>query len=333
MTYPKVSIIILNWNGWKDTIECLESLYRITYPNYDVIVVDNGSEDESIEEIKDYAGGKIKVESKFFEHETKNKPITVFENPKNKINDKGKNLPSNRKLILIENDENYGFAKGNNIGIKYALKYLESDYILILNNDIVVDKDFLQILVNTMKNDAGIGIVGPMIKLYDKNEEIFSVGGIINWWTGRNKAILHLKSNQIKEVDYVSGCALTIRKEIFNRVGLLSEEYFLYVEEIDYCVRVNRQNYKIVNEPNAVIWHKVSSTAQNKIKIYYTTRNWFIFMKKFANLPNYVFFIFWNLTFNFLFETVKIIYMYNLKLYKYYLKGLFDGLFKKRDNN
>ena len=79
MNYPKVSIIILNWNGWKDTVECLESLYQITYPNYDVIVVDNGSEDESIEKIKRYCKGEIKVESKFFDYLPTNKPIKIIE--------------------------------------------------------------------------------------------------------------------------------------------------------------------------------------------------------------------------------------------------------------
>ena len=76
---PKVSIIILNWNGWRDTIECLESVYQITYPSYDVIVVDNGSEDESIEKITEYCKGKIEVESKFFEYSSENKPIKIIE--------------------------------------------------------------------------------------------------------------------------------------------------------------------------------------------------------------------------------------------------------------
>ena len=79
MDYPRVSIIILNWNGWKDTIECLESIYQITYQNYDVIVVDNGSKDDSVQKIKEYCEGKIKVESKFFEYDPSNKPIYVLE--------------------------------------------------------------------------------------------------------------------------------------------------------------------------------------------------------------------------------------------------------------
>ncbi len=131
---PKVSIIILNWNGWEDTLECLESLYQITYPNseaisvnalrvsgkgcYDVIVVDNGSEDESVEKIREYCKGKIKVESKFFEYSCENKPIKIIEYRREEAEAEGgkekeiDDLPSNRKLILIKNEKNYGFAEG-----------------------------------------------------------------------------------------------------------------------------------------------------------------------------------------------------------------------------
>ena len=127
--YPKVSVIILNWNGWKDTIECLESLYKINYPNYNVVLVDNASTDNSILNIKDYCNGQLKVESKFFTYETENKPIKLLEfteeDIKNITSEKYSDLikdSSNKILNLIKNQDNYGFAKGNNIGIAYALK-------------------------------------------------------------------------------------------------------------------------------------------------------------------------------------------------------------------
>jgi len=136
---PKVAIIILNWYGWKDTIECLESIYQIDYPKYDIIVIDNGSEDESIEKIKQYCNGKLDVKSDFFTNSTKNKPIKIFEYNRKDIETALKekeieNLPSNRKIILIKNEDNYGFAEGNNIGMRYAIKSLNPDYILLLNN-------------------------------------------------------------------------------------------------------------------------------------------------------------------------------------------------------
>ena len=167
--FPRVSIIILNWNGWKDTIECLESLYKITYPNYDVIVVDNGSKDDSVEKIKAYANGEIKVESKFFKYNPKNKPIKVFEVSeedarygrfKRTLYNK---FDVNRRMILIRNKDNYGFTGGNNIAIQFALNVLNPDYVLLLNNDTVVDRNFLSELVKVAESDNRIGVLQPKI--------------------------------------------------------------------------------------------------------------------------------------------------------------------------
>jgi GT2 family glycosyltransferase len=119
MKNPKVSIIILNWNGWKDTIECLESLYQINYNNYEVILVDNDSKDESIEKIKEWAKGNIEVNSKFFKYNKKNKPIKVFEYSKEELENnkylknktKLDKLKSDKKLFLLKNDNNYGYNR------------------------------------------------------------------------------------------------------------------------------------------------------------------------------------------------------------------------------
>ena len=124
-----VVIIILNWNGWQDTIECLESIYQNDYSNYKVIVVDNDSNDESINKIKEYCNGKIKIKSSFFRYNPSNKPIKVLETESNEHFKENIIKSSSRKLILIKNDKNAGYAEGNNIGIRYALNYLNSDYI------------------------------------------------------------------------------------------------------------------------------------------------------------------------------------------------------------
>ena len=151
-----------------DTVECLESLYRINYPYYDVILIDNGSTDSSVEKIKDYCAGKINVDSKFFRYKHDNKPIEVIELMKEEA-EKGKEVlfSMNERLILIKNFKNYGFAGGNNVGIRFALKALHPDHILLLNNDTVVDKNFLTELVNAIESDKSIGIVGPKIYYYD----------------------------------------------------------------------------------------------------------------------------------------------------------------------
>ncbi len=164
---PRISILVLNWNGWRDTIECLESLYQISYPLFDVIILDNGSRDNSLESLRCYSAGDLPVSSKFFEYMSENKPIQILEytNSEAEVGGGRENeiadLPSNEKLVLIKNDKNYGFAEGNNIGIRYALKVLDPEYILLLNNDTIVDKDFLSELVSVARADDTIGFVGP----------------------------------------------------------------------------------------------------------------------------------------------------------------------------
>ncbi len=138
---PKVSIIILNWNSWEDTIECLESLNQINYDNYDIILIDNGSSDNSIEKIKEYCNANIKVESNFVKYNHYNKPIKFVyyrekENNQLEIIGNGSNeLNSNKNLIIIENRKNYGFTKGNNIGMEYSKNFFNPKYYLLLNND------------------------------------------------------------------------------------------------------------------------------------------------------------------------------------------------------
>src|SRR4030042_7200987 len=128
-----------------DTMECLESLKKITYPNYRVVMVDNASEDNDVEVLTDRYGNYIH---------------------------------------MIRNDKNYGFAEGNNIGIRYALEHSNPEYILLLNNDTVVHPTFLDKLVETASGDSRIGIAGPKVYSYDQPDRLQSAGGKINWWTG-----------------------------------------------------------------------------------------------------------------------------------------------------
>ena len=352
-----VSIIILNWNGWKDTIECLESLYQITYPNseaffvntlpqrdakgrYDVIVVDNGSMDESIEKIKEYCEGEIGVESKFFEYSGGNKPIKIIEYRRKEAEAGGGkekeiiDLPSNKKLIIIKNEKNYGFAEGNNIGIRYALKALNPGYVLLLNNDTVVDKEFLGELVKVGESDEKIGIIGPKIYYYDKPNKINFAGGRINFWKGRGE---HICGNEIdkgqydkiKKVDYIEGSCFLIRKRVIEKVGMMNINYFAYWEEADWCARVQKVGYKIIYAPKSMIWHKVSSTSKKISGFfeYHNTRNRFLFMKKYATRIQFISFILWFFVFNFwLMSGLLLIYHKNTKALICFYKGVKDGI-------
>lgn len=338
MNEPRVAIVILNWNGWEDTIECLESLYQINYSNYRVVLVDNNSSNESLSRIKDYCNGKIKAKSEFFEYNKDNKPIRIMEYSKEESESKvnKKNLTSNR-LFLIKNDKNYGFAEGNNIGIRHALKNLDADYVLLLNNDTVVDKDFLNELVNTGEINENIGVIGPKIYYYDNPNVIWCIGGKIDWKFARG---LHVglnevdngQHNKIKEFDYVSGSAFLIKREVLNKIGLMDKKFFLYFEETDLTLRASENGYKSVYSPGAKIWHKVSKSGgglSKPIGLYYITRNRWLFMKKWAKRSDYAFFIVYQTFGAVIFPIVLSIYYKNQNLFGAYYRGLIKGLENK----
>ena len=288
--WPKIAIIILNWNGWKDTIECLESLYQITYPNYGVILIDNGSEDESIEKIKEYCDGKIKVESKFFEFSSENKPIKIIEYTREEAEAGGgrekeiADLPSNKRMIIINNEKNYGFAGGNNIGMRYSLKALNPDYVLLLNNDTVVDKDFLTELIKVAESDERIGIAG--CKLINLDGQVQYIGDYmgpyfheyLRPYCNKIKILRFLcnkifgyrlttdaiaQLNEILELDEVCGATMLVKCKIIEKIGLLDEDFFPgYGEETDWCYRARMSGFKVIYNPNAVVIHYGESTSK-----------------------------------------------------------------------
>ena len=327
---PKVSIIILNWNGWEDTVECLESLYQITYLNYDVLVVDNGSEDESIKKIKEYAEGKAKVESKFFEYDPSNKPIKIIEYTREEAEAGGGkkkeivDLPANRKLILIKNEKNYGFAEGNNIAMRYALKALHPDYVLLLNNDTVVDREFLGELVKVAGRDKKIGIVGPKIYYYDEPRRLWAIGDQKSMGKIDNS-----QYNDIKEVKIAVGCAFFVRVSVIDIVGLLDPDLFLYGEENDYCMRVKKAGHKLYFSPSSIIWHKASLQGDQlkPYQVYYSCRNSILLRRK--NYPDIRFYI---SMFRYLLLDIPLYALLLLKSCRYnpiilipMLKGIKDG--------
>lgn len=246
---PKVSIVILNWNGLPDTIECLNSLKKIDYKNYTVFVVDNGSRGNDAEILFEKYGSQI---------------------------------------TLIANDKNYGFAEGNNIAIRKIMDINESRYILLLNNDTIVSHYFLNELVKIINRDESIGIVGPTIYYYDKPEIVQSAGGLINIWTGRRRVIgqgKHEKelNNEVKEVDYIMGAALLIKTKTIDKIGLLDKDYFAYTEDVDWCYRAKKNGYKIYHVPNSKVYHKESASTGGHLNaqvLFYIYRNSIIFMRK-----------------------------------------------------
>ncbi|HML05511.1 MAG TPA: glycosyltransferase family 2 protein [Methanobacterium sp.] len=337
MNFPKVAIIIINWNGWKDTIECLESLYQINYPQYDVILIDNNSEDSSLEKIKKYCEGKIKVESEFFNYNDNNKPISVFELRSSElelteIQRIDNHVSPNTRLTLIKNDENYGFAEGNNIGIKYVIESLNSDYILLLNNDTVVDKDFLSELLNVAESDDAIGFIGPKVYIYDNQDTLQVAGGSeVDLTHGEvNEIAYHYKDNgkydYYFEPDFIGGTCILGKRKVIEKIGLLDSEYFMYWEDADWCFRARKNGYKCAYSFKSKIWHKYGASSGTPFKMYYFTRNRIYFMKKNIKSLQFIQFSLFLAAVTLYKSSYQLIRLRDLKMSNAYLKGFINGL-------
>ena len=321
---PKVTIILLNYNGWKDAVECLESVYKITYPNWELILVDNGSVDGSISKIKEWAAGKIQVESKFFEYDAERKPIEYIEElfydeeeAKVKVSKKEEErdtLLPHQKLSILRIEKNRGFTGGNNIGIEYILKGRKTGYILLLSNDTVVDKKFLEELVKVGESDKKFGIVGAVNYYYDEPEKVWYAGGKINFWNGKVYKIDTGQNNMIKEADHLAASCFLIKKEVIEKVGMLDHEYFAFWDDADWCVRAHKAGYRVLCVPKAKIWHKVSSTFRKTRGFieYYNTRNSFLFMKKYASRVQFISFMLCFFVFDFWFTSGMFLYHKNI---------------------
>lgn len=289
---PKVFIIILNWNGWKDTIECLKSLEKLDYPNYEIIVVDNNSTDNSAEKLREYINSNIRVNQRSNPRESASTSLQMRQT-----------RDASLQIILITNESNLGFAGGNNVGIKYILESrtknyepgVNNEYILLLNNDTIVDKNFLQELVGVGESDKKIGILGPLIYYYDESKKIQFGGGKIEKFMTRG---VHMRLNEIDQgqfsdvdysiVDYYTGCALMIKKEVIDKIGLMPEDYFLYYEDVAWNLKAKKAGYFSVIVPKSKIWHKVSASAKqgSPSYIYYHSRNGLLLAKR--NAPFFI---------------------------------------------
>lgn len=262
--FPKVYIIIVNYNGWKDTLECLESILHNEYKNYHVVICDNFSQNESVEKIKEWINKNNLFPIKF-----------------------------------ITSNINGGFAYGNNLGIKWGLNKGDADYFWLLNNDTVIEYDAISKLVNYMENDINIGIAGSCLKFYNNKEKIQGYGGKYNKFSGRS---IHIKSkNKLNKIDYIIGASLMVRRNFVETVGLMNEKYFLYYEELDWSIRAKKQGYSLGCAVDSIIYHKEGAsigsgnllTRKSDLADFYLQRNKIIITRKFFKkyLPSIYFFL------------------------------------------
>ena len=264
----KIFLVVLNWNGAKNTIECLRSIDKLEKGKFkvSVVVVDNASVDSSVGVLHDVA-----------------------------LKDAG--------YHLIENKENLGYAGGMNTGIKHALSK-DADFIMLLNNDVLLHKDMLKELIKTAGKYKKAGIICPKIyfaegyefhkdkyKKSDLGKVIWYAGGEIDWANaiGTNKGVDQVDKGQfeaVEETDFATGNCMFIRSKAIKDTGLFNEDYFMYLEDVDICVKMKRSGWKILYSPKAMMWHKIaqSSAIGGDLNDYFIIRNRMVFGMKYAPL-------------------------------------------------
>ncbi len=261
-----VNILILNYNGWKDTINCLESIFRNSYKNYIVTVIDNGSADNSMDHIGSWAEGKIipGAEKDFplndLFYPPVKKPVSYEFFNTSEINQiqKRKKIP---RLTLIQTGANLGFAGGINHGIQLALKE-NSDYVWLLNNDTLITKDSLNELVRVSNESGNSKITGSVLYYANDPSKVQAWGGgRINFFSGTTR---HLTAPG--NVDYLTGASLLIPAGILTSVGCLDEGFFLYWEDADFSMRAKKSGWGLEVAEKSILYHKHNTAAKSAIK-------------------------------------------------------------------
>lgn len=255
-----VYIIVLNWNGAKDTLACIDSLINLENVQFRIVICDNASSDGSYQEIYN----SLSINPLNF---------NIVEFNKYDIDDKISisNIETENSIFLIQTGSNLGFSGGNNVGINFALEQEDMDYVWILNNDTIVDPSSLSKMKQICDNNKNIGICGSKLIVEHDRNYLQGLGGVYNSWLGTsfiyagNMPSSTLFDSEIvsNKIDYVIGASMLLSKKMLNDVGLLSEDYFLYFEELDLIHRARKKGYSQYVATNAIVYHKEGSSAGN----------------------------------------------------------------------
>lgn len=251
MTSPSIDIVVLNWNGGPDTVACLESLGELAYDNHRIVVVDNGSTDDSA----------AMIAARF------------------------------PQLPLVRTGTNLGYAGGNNAGVDWCRANSPADFFLILNNDTTVDPSLLQELVGAAIAHPDIGVFGPKILFHGKPSVIWFAGARWSGERGDFFHVGYGEEDSDAHGDsvtseYICGCALFVRRSLVERIGLFDTRYFLLYEEVDFCFRARRTGTPCMLVSRARVWHKISASMggyESPLLAYFHARNRLLFAE--AHFP------------------------------------------------
>lgn len=303
ITQPSVAIIIINWNNYDDSQKCLHSLKKCDYQNFKTIIVDNDSQDGS--------GSKLKSEFGEFAH-------------------------------FIFSDKNLGFTGGNNLGIDWILLH-SFDYVLLLNNDTIVEPDFLSHLVLFLKKNSKYGAAQPKILLEGDRQKIWNAGGgYFKWlemtWSIGSNQIDQGQFDEENDTFWITGCAMLVKTDVIKKVGKLDDRFFAYYEDVEWSFRIRKKGFKLRYIPKSIIYH-VASGSSKKTKTkegvippiihYYRTRNHFLLIRNHSNLVSFILSLLYQIMKNAFF----IIYLGSIGRFhkvRAILNGHYDGLVRKK---
>ncbi len=302
-------IVIVNFNGYLDTVECLESALKSNYNNFQILIVDNSAGDSQVRKMVDWAVGKnIAIDTNFPDlvYPLENKPLDfqILDENELFLN------PVDHKITFINAKENNGFAAANNIALKYLLSQNDYEYVWLLNNDTVVRKNALQLLVEfSDKSEKKLGLIGSALINYWNPKFLQGVGGKYYKWTGRgkevgrNKMVEQYKNHQEK-IHYVIGASMFIKKDFIIDTGLMDENLFLYYEELDWALRGKKKGWSIGYCLKSKVYHKLGASTKNKssspsfVSDFYSVRNRILINKKYYPIslltlyPSFILFVF-----------------------------------------
>ncbi|MCL4559665.1 MAG: glycosyltransferase family 2 protein [Chloroflexi bacterium] len=294
---PEINLILLNWNGWRDTLACLESLRSMDYPAecLQITIIDNGSTDESLAHLEALAG-----------------------------------------VSLLRSPVNLGYAGGNNLGIRQALSK-GREWILLLNNDTIVGSSFIMEMLQIFEKDPDAGIVCPKIYYHDRPDTFWYAGGkfrsprLIGEMVGMGE-IDRGQFDQARQVDFAVGACMLIHAPVFAKIGLLDENFVAYEEDIDFSYRARQAGFSIWYQPAAKIWHKVSASTQADPpqRVYLSAQSRALFFRKHIRGAS-VLLVVGLEAMRLVRVMARSLWQGKLELGRSYAAGLWSGLKKKYD--
>lgn len=291
---PRVTVLLVNYNRSRDTIECLESLFRLDYPELRVVVCDNASGDGSLEKLCAWADGSLvpqppgNEELRSVSWPPAPKPIRHRVYSRGEA-EAGGDPDDDAPLTIVKMGDNHGFTGGNNTGFRYVLSRDTDGYVWVLNNDTVVAADSLAKLVDVARHDPTIGVVGARLLHYERPDELQAAGGgrITRWngmpWplTDRDGGVA--SPAHPRRIDYVHGASMLISIAALRTVGLFDDRYFVYSEEADWCLRMRDRGLRMAYAPDARVWHKEGLTMgrRSPFQDYLSVRNTLLLVHRF----------------------------------------------------